>query len=417
MKKQLFWLFFLLCGCTSSKVQDELVCLQIIDRNDLTKTISNEERLKNFAKTDFLSSQPYKQVVQVYQQKQNNQKLSKITSYYPSGGLWQYLEVKDSRAYGSYRQFHPNGAPALKATVIGGPASLSLEDQKKWLFDGESLAFNEEGKTIGRFFYEKGFLEKTGFYYYPSGQVQKQIPYLHGEIQGELLEYFEQGELKSKTSFVGNQKQGPASGFFASGKIHYQEKYENGRLLEGVYFNADQELCSFIQNGKGWKSLFENGLLSSQMEYLEGQSCGQVKIFDSKGAIVSHYRQKNQKKEGEEIEFYPNGKPKISLTWHEDQIQGTLKTWYENGALASLSEWLENEKNGLSSAWYQDGSVMLLEEYENGKLKKGQYYRKGEKSPLSGVHDGSGLATLFDGEGNFLKKITYVQGKPEDPSR
>lgn len=413
MNKILFSLLFLTCGCTHRPAsQEELICVQIVDRNDLTKTISNRERMKVFKKTDFLSSQPYKQVVRVYNNKDQTQKLSKITSYHSNGNLWQYLEVIDSRACGKYQEYYPNGQIAMQAQVIGGPASLALEDKKKWLFDGESLAFSEEGKVLGRFFYEKGALEKTGFHYYPSGQIQKSIPYVHNEINGDILEYFENGKTKTKTSYQQSKKQGKTLVYFENSKLHFQETYEQDLLMDGSYFNEAHELITFIHKGSGFKSFHKQGKLEEQIEYKEGLPCGLVKNFNAEGKLTHLYHQNKEKKEGEEIEYYSGKKPKISLLWHEDQIQGTVKTWYENEKLSSSSEWNNNNKNGLSTSWYLDGALMLVEEYENNRLKKGQYYKRGETKPTSSINEGSGEATLFDPEGNFLKKIIYVQGRP-----
>lgn len=402
-------------SCSSGRFasKEELVCVQIIDRNNLTKTVSHEERLGHFNKVDFTAPQPYKQVVRVYSNKETNQKNSKITSYHPNGSLWQYLEVIDTRAYGQYKEYWPNGKLSMHAYVIGGPASLAREDQKKWLFDGETMAYDEDGNLIGRFVYLKGILEKEGFHYYPTGKIKKQIPYLHGEIEGEEITYFKNGQIKSKITFQQSQKEGPAFSYFKNGKIKLKESYQKNNLLDGYYFNEKQELISSVTDGKGFKSFIKNKQLKQQVEYLDGKPFGLVKLFGLQEKLIRIYHQNNGKKEGEEIEFYQENQPKISLQWADDQIQGVVKTWHENGQMASLAEWQGNKKNGLSSAWYEDGSLMLVEEYENNQIQKGQYYKKGEKKPVSTIVEGKGSATLFDKHGNFLKKITYVQGQPE----
>ena len=56
---------------------------------------------------------------------------------------------------------------------------------------------------------------------------------------------------------------------------------------------------------------------------------------------------------------------------------------------------------------------MMIEEYDQGKLKRGDYYQRGEKLPVSQVTNGKGLVTLHDPEGNFLRKVNYESGKPE----
>jgi hypothetical protein len=57
---------------------------------------------------------------------------------------------------------------------------------------------------------------------------------------------------------------------------------------------------------------------------------------------------------------------------------------------------------------------MLIEEYDNDQLVKGIYIKKGEKSPVSVIENGEGIATLYDSDGYFLKKIKYYKGIPTE---
>ena len=95
-------------------------------------------------------------------------------------------------------------------------------------------------------------------------------------------------------------------------------------------------------------------------------------------------------------------------------MQGTTKTWYENGSLESQREMANNSRSGLAMAWYADGSLMLVEEYDQDKLVTGEYFRQGQKNPESTVTDGSGLATLYDPEGQLISRVTYFHGIPID---
>jgi len=123
---------------------------------------------------------------------------------------------------------------------------------------------------------------------------------------------------------------------------------------------------------------------------------------------------KKDVKNGEEVIYYQTvaNQPKLSVNWLDSNIHGLVKTWYENGMQESQREMTRNVKNGLLTGWYKDGNLMLIEEYDMGKLIKGKYYRMGDKNPVSKVIGGRGLATLFDGDGNFLRKINYSNGAP-----
>ena len=58
---------------------------------------------------------------------------------------------------------------------------------------------------------------------------------------------------------------------------------------------------------------------------------------------------------------------------------------------------------------------MMLEEYEEDRLVKGHYYKKHHKDPISSIFNGTGVATLYDAEGIFLRKVIYSKGKAIDP--
>ena len=129
-------------------------------------------------------------------------------------------------------------------------------------------------------------------------------------------------------------------------------------------------------------------------------------------------------KQGEEVSYFLSREregtgedpfPKFSVSWDHDTIHGTVKTWYNSGQLQSQREYSRNKKNGASLSWYRNGALMLIEEYEEGRLIKGQYYKKNGKDPVSAVYNGSGTATLYDENGIFLTKVTYAKGDPIDP--
>jgi antitoxin component YwqK of YwqJK toxin-antitoxin module len=416
MKKLLFVsLVLFVSGCVSKKPSngnDELVCMQIVDRNGMNETISAKDRLEKYKNINFLESQPYKQVVRIFKSNAP-QKSSIITTYHPNGLIYQYLEVANARACGKYRQWHPNGKLEIEATVIGGPAGISELEQKGWIFDKKSYVCDENGSVISMFNYDKGNLEGPSYFYYPQGQIKKMEPYHNNEIEGEVLEYSENGEIISKTYFKEGKKDGIAEGYFEKDKYSYTEQYAQDHLIEGKYFDRDGKLLSQIKNGEGLKTIFldEDGKLIS--EYTKGILEGKISYYKN-SILQSFYHLKEGKKHGEEIEYYSNGStPKISIQWADDSIHGTVKTWYSDGNLESQKEMYDNKKNGTSTAWYKSGRIMLIEEYEQDHLIKGAYYKNNENIPISTILNGRGTATLYDEKGNFIKSIKYQNGYPE----
>jgi antitoxin component YwqK of YwqJK toxin-antitoxin module len=404
-----------LYGCFSgSKYHEDLVCVHITDRNGVSEVISSTERLKNYSNANFLSPQPYKKVVRVYGKDESGKSLSKITSYHSNGQLAQYLEAVDARAYGVYKQWHENGILAIDADVIGGPADLNDIAQKEWLFDGLCKAWDLDGNLVSKILYEKGKLQGQSYYYHPNGQIKKILPYKDNFIEGEVLEYSEENDLIGCSNYTKGKKEG-ISQFFYNGKELYSEKYKNGLLIEGNYYDILGNQISEIKNGDGKKALYEENNISKLLSFRKGYQEGLIECFSNDHQIVNTYHLKEGKKQGEEIFYYSNANrtPKLIINWKDNLIHGIMKTWHENGMQQNQTEYSNNKKNGVSCAWYIDGSVMLVEEYENDKLIKGLYYKINDSEPISSISEGNGVAYIYDEQGVFIRKTKYIKGFPE----
>jgi antitoxin component YwqK of YwqJK toxin-antitoxin module len=325
------------------------------------------------------------------------------------------------RAQGAYKEWHPNGQLKLSAQVIGGPADITPGAQKDWLFDETSQVWDERGNLIATIPYSKGLLEGHSLYYSTTGQIEKDIAYHNNSMEGDAIEYYANGKIKSQTLFKMGSKEGQSIGYFLNGQPSWIEEYSQGLLLKATYYTPDGTLISEIGNGGGFQAIFDNNNLSLLVEFKHGHPEGIVKQYAHNGAVKKTYNLKNGQKHGEEVEYYPPNEAstapikKLSLNWKENHVHGPVKTWYSNGQLESQREYCRNQKMGPALAWYQDGSLMLMEEYEEDRLIKGQYYKSKQKEPVSSIVNGNGVATLYDAEGIFLRKIVYMKGKPVDP--
>ena len=414
---------FLLClwvialsGCGFSPDQippDKITSINIIDRNGMSETINAKERLNAFGNTDFLSPQPYQKVMRVYGKQSNGDVRSCITSYHPNGQVKQLLFSVNNRAFGAYSEWYPNGKLKVEAMVIGGIADINTQAEQSWLFDGKNCAWDEDGHLIASIQYEKGELQGESIYYHPNGQIWKACPYSKNVLHGSVRIFLEDGSLFQTLSYKEGVKEGICTRYWERSSIAFQENYEKGLLMEARYYDWHGSTAATIQRGKGFRAIFGKKQLQQLQEYKGGIQDGSVKIFDEKNHLTSVYVVHNGEKIGEEINYFPGSKqPKLLLTWHEGVLQGPMKTWYSSGQLESQREMSDNQKHGLLSAWYRSGSLMLVEEYDNDNLVKGEYYRMGEKAPTSQIERGKGIATLFNPEGIFFRKVPYQDGKP-----
>jgi antitoxin component YwqK of YwqJK toxin-antitoxin module len=433
MKIRYFLHNFLLCSllllspaCTHKKqftmqVQDPpcLTGISLVDRNGLSETINNAERLEQYVTVDFLTPQPYQKVLCIFSRDMRGNIPAKIYSYHPNGSLRQYLEILNGRASGTYREWHPNGTLKISARIMEGVGDLVEEAQRSWIFDGLCEAWDEKGVLIAQLPYNKGLQEGVVRYYFPDGSLHKQIPCVSNQAEGVMEIYCQNGALLQSSSYHEGKLDGPSTRFWEGMKIATEEEYSDGLLLRGRYYDSNGTCIAQVDEGNGMRAIFGKKALAELHEYHYGVLDGKVQQFDEKGRLYKSYHVKNGCKHGEEVVYYCLNRlqlqplPKLSVSWYEGKIQGIVKTWYDNGTQESQKEWSNNKKNGHNTAWYRDGSLMMIEEYEQDILVRGEYYDKEEKVPVSTVEEGEGLATLFDAEGNFVQKVHYLHGTPQ----
>lgn len=415
----IIYIGILFCGsCHRNRPlnQEELTSIQLIDRHGVRETVSTKERLKSYQRNDFLLAQPYEKVVRVFNPNREGQVISKLTSYHANGQIKQYLEVLNGRAHGMYREWYENGQEKVQFNVMEGVGDLSQTALKTFIIDGLSRAWDSEGNIIAKISYMRGVLIDFSYVYHINGQIKTSIPYQNGKIHGILSMYDEEGNLQIESSYNDGLLHGESISKNCSNNPAFQEKYEYGLLLHGIYYDYQGNVLSKVEEGKGIKSIYTAGKLSEQCEITSGKSVGAVTCFDSAGNIKNIYLlNESGEKEGEERVYYPNTDSlQLQLEWFAGEVHGIVKSWYMNGILESEREFSHNKKEGMHFAWYTDGSIMLVEEYEDDILLKGTYYKLGKKEPVSTIQKGNGIAMIYDKDGHFVRKVDYCQGVPSN---
>lgn len=398
-----------------------LVSLNIIDRNGFSETITSPERLEEYDAANFLGTQPYQKVLRIYQRDALGDVRACITSYHPNGQVKQYIDIVNGRAMGKYQEWYADGTMKIEASVIGGDADLHTAAEQSWLFDGVCRSWEDEGQLTAEISYAKGVLDGCSLYYHPNGKIWKRAPFCRGVLDGVHETYYNDGSLLQQVEYVGGIRQGKAMRYWHCPEgLAAEECYENDLLQEGLYRDKQGKEVARIHAGEGFRALFNREGVAELQEYRQGIPEGLIQRFNSHGNLVGKYSIQDGVKHGEEIEFFPlttplkKEQPQLLITWYEGKIQGMVKTWYPNGVQESQREMSNNIKNGIAMAWYRDGNLMLLEEYAQDHLMKGEYFPKGEQHAISTIRDGSGIATLYNADGTFLQKVSYRNGVPFD---
>src|SRR5580700_6754867 len=253
-----FCILFSLYSC-SSRTSDQsnlVVSMQIIDRNGFTETTSNKDRLAHYKSVDFLAPQPYQKVLRVFGRNRTGQNSSKVTSYHDNGHLWQYLEIVDSRAHGSYQEWFPNGQIKIEARIIEGMADIHDLAKATWVFDGTCKVWDEQGNLSAAFTYEKGLLQSQANYYFLNGKPQKIIPYHQGKIHGISQVFDEKGNVVEEVPYVHGEKEGTATAFWAPGQLLSKEIFNKGYLINASYYDPSGQCIAEIKEGSGKQANF-----------------------------------------------------------------------------------------------------------------------------------------------------------------
>jgi len=116
--------------------------------------------------------------------------------------------------------------------------------------------------------------------------------------------------------------------------------------------------------------------VSSKSQYIDGLKSG-VEIFYTKEKTLWETSFFNNKKHGEEIFYYENGKLKSNCMYVNDVRYGLCKYYYSTGELYETVSYVNGKPNGLTNRYYisgeLEGEIYFLNGKPNGKAKK--YYK------------------------------------------
>jgi len=129
---------------------------------------------------------------------------------------------------------------------------------------------------------------------------------------------------------------------------------------------------------------------------------------------VSRYTDSSTGQKVAEVEFHPNGQPKIHKHFEQEVLQGESWCYYEDGKPWSLNTFKDGKYHGLYKTWHENGQLHIsgqyidgLEDgewftyYPNGQLNTRGIYKAGKKT---GVWSSYNLEGTLKREQNFDKE-------------
>lgn len=130
---------------------------------------------------------------------------------------------------------------------------------------------------------------------------------------------------------------------------------------------------------------------------------------------LSVYNDTGTSKKIAEIEFHPNGQPKIHKHFENDTLNGESWCYYENGSPWSLNTFKDGAYDGPYKTWHDNGKQNIAGFYKDGK-EDGEwftYYPSGTLNTRGMYHNGekTGVWSSYNLEGTLRREQDFTKAQ------
>lgn len=135
---------------------------------------------------------------------------------------------------------------------------------------------------------------------------------------------------------------------------------------------ANFSLLGSYKNKKregNWVEYHPNGLVKSITPYVNGKIEGLYVELGNNGTLEKRCQYHNGMRHGEYKEFN-YATVKEERTYVNDKLEGLVKVYYPNGKLMEEGSYKNGTRDGLSKWYDQNGNLSIEYEYKNGELVK-----------------------------------------------
>lgn len=202
-------------------------------------------------------------------------------------------------------------------------------------------------------------------------------------------------------------------------KAQYDKEGERSGDWEWYHDQSTlKELASFKNdklNGEN-KIFYPNGQLSIKTYYKDGELHGEFLYYNEKGAL----EQKKHFKDGKLVDtytsYYEVGEelPRFIIPYKADKVQDKATEYFANGKIYSEIPFKDGERHGVEKTFYQNGKVSNEVTHVDGKLQGPykSYFPDGKISETGTYKDGllQGPYATYYSDGTLQSEANYMNG-------
>ena len=185
--------------------------------------------------------------------------------------------------------------------------------------------YHENGKLKSETHYRFGKETGVTTYYHPNYTVKTmEIEMKKGMRNGKLIKRYFDGSKELTAFYKDDLLDGVETYYFQNGiknlETHYTHGIKNGPVTSWYSNGIVRESGTFVDDlfdGK-WESYDDRGMLLGEGSFVKGT--GKRTIYDEMGNLQSETHFVNNKKEGLETHFFPNGQIAKTYLFKEDRI-------------------------------------------------------------------------------------------------
>lgn len=163
-------------------------------------------------------------------------------------------------------------------------------------------------------------------------------------------------------------------------EVHvYNDKTDNVDYnLKQYYENGVVKFIAPVKNNlfiSYKKSFNQNGVIkqscilksTTEMDYCCPD--GLYTTYDSNGVVFRSKNLVNNKVNGDDILYFPNGKIKSKFTAIDDKKNGAIRQYFENGSPRVIGNFVNDTLHGLYTEFYPNGDTLKIVNYDMGSIK------------------------------------------------